>query len=128
MWTISGKDERQFHKKLPNLLQVQDENVQSQITTCPGECRLAGVINNRLMHFGCNVIKMVDYLALLFEKDCEYRTIGCHRSVISVFHDYVEGKPVGQHPEVCALVSGIFNNRPPQSRYMFVWSMESVIN
>ena len=37
----------------------------------------------------------------------------------SAFHDYVDGKPVFQHPEVCDLVTGIFNNRPPQPRYMF---------
>ena len=75
--------------------------------------------------FRCDVIKILDYLAFLFEKDYEYRTIRCHRSAISAFHDW---KPVGQHPEICAVVSGIFNNRPPQPRYMFVWSVESVIN
>ena len=50
---MSGKDylRRKFQKQLPNLLQVQDEKVHSQITICPGECGLAGVINNRLMHF-----------------------------------------------------------------------------
>ena len=47
---------------------------------------------------------------------------------LSAFHDYVDGKLVGQHPEVCTLVSVIFNNRPPQPRYMFAWSKESVIN
>ena len=71
---------------------------------------------------------MLDYFAFLFEKGYEYRTIGCHRSAIAVFHDCVDGKPVPQYQEVCALVSGIFNNRPPQPRYVFVWSVESVIN
>ena len=78
--------------------------------------------------FRCDVVKILDYLAFLFEKSYEYRTIGCHRSPISAFHDYVAGKPIDQHPEVCVLVSGIFNNRPPQRRYMFVWSLKSVIN
>ena len=78
--------------------------------------------------FQCDAIKILDYLAFLFEKGYEYRTIECHRSAISAFHDYVDRKPVGQHPEVCSLVSGIFNNRPPQPRYIFVWSVESVIN
>ena len=86
----------------------------------PGECGLAGVINDRLMHFG--MIRLLDYLAFLFEKGYGYRTTGCHRSAISTFHDYVGGKPVGQHPDVCARVSGIYNNRPPQPR------VESVIN
>ena len=50
--------------------------------------------------FRCDIIELLEYLAFLFEKGYEYRTIGCHRSAISDFHDYVDGKPVGQHPEV----------------------------
>ena len=75
------------------------------------------------MHFD-----VFDYLIFLFEKGYEYRTIGCHRSAISVFHDYVDGKPFDQHPEVCAPVNEISNSRLSQPRYMFVWSVESVIN
>ena len=60
--------------------------------------------------FRCDVIKILYYLAFLFEKGYEYRTIGCHRSDISAIHDYVDGKPAGQQSEVCALVSGICNN------------------
>ena len=86
-----------------------------------------GWCDNRLTHFS-DVIKLLDCLTSLFEKGYEYKTVGCHRSTISAFHDYVDGKPVGQHPEVCALFCGIFNNRPPQSRYMFMWSVESIIN
>ena len=83
--------------------------------------------------FRCDGIKVLDYLALLFQNIYEYRTLECHRPAISAFHDYADGKPVGQHPEVCALVSGIFNSRQPQPRYMFVWSVvinyiKSVIN
>ena len=33
--------------------------------------------------FQCDVIKILDYLAFLFEKSYEYRTIGCHMSAIS---------------------------------------------
>ena len=82
----------------------------------------------RVGAFRSDVIEMLDYFAFLFQKCYEYRTFACHRLAISAFHDYVDGKPVGEHPEVCALVSGISNNRPPQPRYMFVWSVESVIN
>ena len=77
--------------------------------------------------FPCDVIEILDYLAFLFEKGCQYRTIGCDRSAISAFHDFVGGKPVGQHPEICFLASRIFNNRSPQPRYIFVWSVKSVI-
>ena len=32
------------------IIKVQDEKVQSQITIPPGECGVAGAINNMLMH------------------------------------------------------------------------------
>ena len=53
VWTIYRKDylKREFQKQLPNLLQIQDEQIYSQITIRPEECGLAGVINNRVMHF-----------------------------------------------------------------------------
>ena len=53
VWTISGIDNlrMEFQKQLPNLLQVQDKKVHSQITIRPGEYGLASVIKNRLMHF-----------------------------------------------------------------------------
>ena len=42
---------RQFQKQLPNLLQTQGEKGHNQIIIRPGECGLAVVIKNRLMHF-----------------------------------------------------------------------------
>ena len=78
--------------------------------------------------FPYDVMKILDYLAFLFEKGYEHRTIGSHSSAISAFHDYVSEKPVVQHPDVCTLVSGILKNRSAQPRYMFAWSVESVIN
>ena len=40
----------------------------------------------------------------------------------------LDGKQVGQHTEVCALVSGIVNDRLPRPSYMFKEIVESVIN
>ena len=48
---------------------------------------------------------MLDYLSYLFDLGYEYRTVGCHRSAISGYHEYVDNKPVGQHPHVYALLS-----------------------
>ena len=56
-----------------------------------------------------NITYVLDFLAELFEKGLEYRTIGTHKSSISVFHDTIENIPVGNHPRVSALMSGIFN-------------------
>ena len=43
--------------------------------------------NKQVDAFLCDVINILDYLAFLFETDYKYRTIGCHRSAISAFHD-----------------------------------------
>jgi len=64
----------------------------------------------------------------LFDSGLACRTINSHRSAISAYHELVEGKPVGQHPRVCGLITGVFNQRPPQPRYTFVWDVECVIN
>ena len=67
--------------------------------------------------FRYDPIKILDILAFLVQKGYIYMTIGCHQSPISAFRDYVDGTYVSQHPEVCALVSGMFNNRQAQPRY-----------
>ena len=51
-----------------------------------------------------------------------------HRSTIPAFHKYIDGFPVGKHPRICSLVSGVFNLRPPKPRYMFVWDVKQVLD
>ena len=80
---------------------------------CAGWCS-----EEKIDPFRCNVKKILDYLAYLSENGFQYRTIGCHRSAISAFHEHIDRKPVGQHPQVCALMSGVINNRPPQPTIM----------
>ena len=58
----------------------------------------------------------------------QYRTINNYRSEISAFHDHIQGKPVGKHPIICSLVAGVFNSRPPQPRYCFIWNVQTVID
>ena len=50
------------------------------------------------------------------------------RSAISSFHEYSNSFPVGKHPRICSLIFGVFNLRPPKSRYMFVWDVKQVLD
>ena len=70
----------------------------------------------------------MDYLGYLFDSGLEYRTIGCHRSAISVYQENVDNKPVSQHPSVCAILKGVFNQRPPQPRYVFILDIHTVLD
>ena len=69
---------------------------------------------------------IANFLAELYEKDYQYRSINSYRSAISSAHDKVDGYSVGQHPTVCRLMKGIFNKRPPQPRYSFTWDVQKV--
>ena len=77
--TIARKDclRREFQKHLPNLLQVQEEKIQSQNTIRPGEWASSSWCDKQQVDaFRCDIIKNLDYFAFLFEKGYEYRTIG----------------------------------------------------
>ena len=78
--------------------------------------------------FRCTLVSILDYLTSLFEDGLEYNTIGVHRSAISAYQEKVDDMPVGQHPLVTSLMTGIFNSRPPQPRYIFVWDVQVVLN
>ena len=49
------------------------------------------------------------------------------RCTISAYHVHIDGKSVRKHPKVCALLTGIFNQRPEQPRYVFIWDVEIVL-
>ena len=78
--------------------------------------------------FTSNLIEILNFLAFLYEKGYEYSSINSHRSAISAYHVHIDNNPIGQHPRVCTLMTGIFNNRPPKPRYTFVWDIETVLN
>ena len=65
---------------------------------------------------------IIDFLSEKFDKGLQYRTLNCLRSAISAHHVHIDGKSVGKHPKVCALLAGIFNQRPPQPD-MFLYGM-----
>ena len=48
------------------------------------------------------------------------------RPAISAYHVHIDGKSVEKHPNLRALLAGIFNQRPAQPRYVFIWGMEIV--
>ena len=78
--------------------------------------------------FTSKIIEVLNFLAFLYEKGYEYSSINSHRSAISAYHVHIDNNPIGQHPKVCTLMTGIFNDRSPKPRYTFVWDIETVLN
>ena len=77
--------------------------------------------------FQASVEFVIEYLTALFSKGYEYSTINGYRSAISALHFGHEGQKVGQHPLVKRLMTGIFNERPPQPRYSEMWNVDLVL-
>ena len=77
--------------------------------------------------FRCPLKFVLGYLSDMFEKGLSYIAINVHRSAISAYHKPLHGFPIGQSPFFCSLLSDVFNHRPPQSRYIFIWDVEKVI-
>ena len=51
-----------------------------------------------------------------------------HRSAISAFHEGIDGKSIGENPQVSSLITGIFNQRPPQPRYACIWDAQLALD
>ena len=58
--------------------------------------------------------EVVNFLANLFKKGYQYRSLSAYRSSV---HDKIDGYKVGQHPLVTRLLKGAHHQRPPQPRY-----------
>ena len=71
---------------------------------------------------------MLEFLSNLVSEGLQYRTINGYRSTMSAYHEEVKGIPIGQHPKVCQLLSGVFNKRPPQPKYPIIWDISKVID
>ena len=69
---------------------------------------------------------MLAFLSRLFTEGLEYRTINGYRSAMSAYQEKAEGVSIGQHPKVCQLLSGIFNKRPSQPKYIANWDISKV--
>ena len=78
--------------------------------------------------FISDIIKILNFLAFLYEKEYEYSSIDSHSSAISAYHVHIDNNHIGQHPRVCTLMTNIFSNRPPKPRHTFVWNIEKVLN
>ena len=98
VWMVSGKCclQQKVQRELPSLIQVQGDNVHYQITIRPSQSRLTGVV--------------------LIRFRLEYRKIGCRRSALTAYHEYVSNKPVGQHLHVCALLKSCAKPTPTTTK------------
>ena len=119
------------------------EGLSQEVTEVLTSCRRSGTLSHyksawekwngwyigrKINPISAGVNHVLQFLSDLYQSGLEYRTINCYRSTISAYHIHVDNKPIGQHPMVCKLLSGVFNKRPPQPKYTIIWDVNSVVN
>ncbi|XP_071789789.1 uncharacterized protein [Asterias amurensis] len=74
------------------------------------------------------ITEIVEFLVTC-EKDkgLSYRSLGVYKSAISMYHQPLEGKPVGQSADVCKLMKGFYNRNPPRPKYALTWEVDQVL-
>ena len=77
--------------------------------------------------FLSSVGPVLSFLTEQFQEGKQYTTLNSYRSALSATLQPIDGKPIGQHPIVCRLLQGMFNQRPPAPRYQEVWDVSLVV-
>ena len=78
---------------------------------------IAGVYRNRLLHFGWSCKLCTWFFGTSAGESFEYRTINSQSSTISGYHHAIERVGVSKHLQLCALMHGVFNKKPPQPKF-----------
>ena len=129
-WAVLGLDykRKEFQGRFSNLIiKSRRSSFNSNYESAWG--KWAGCCAERKIDPFCsNINQILEFLSQHFQNGLQYRTINNYRSAISAFHDHIQGKSVGEHPRICSLVAGVFNSRPPQPRYCFIWNVQTVID
>jgi len=70
---------------------------------------------------------VLNFLGVLFDLGLGYSAINAARSSLSTII-LIDKVPVGRHPLVKQMLSGVFNLRPPLPKYVTVWRVDVVLN
>ena len=71
--------------------------------------------------------EILNFLAHLQEQGYSYSTVCGYRSMLSAFHEPVDGDSVGSHPSVTRLIKGVFNTNPPNKKLCPEWVVGVVL-
>ena len=63
----------------------------------------------------------------MYNRGLKYNTIAAAKSVLSGIIHILGVSAISEHPLVIRLMKGVFNSRPPESRYHYIWDASQVI-
>ena len=83
--------------------------------------------HRQIDHIQPTIAEVLDFLTTLFEQGLTYSAINTARSALSSYIVLENGQSADQHPLVSRLMKGIFQEKPPRSRYSEIWDVSIVL-
>ena len=83
--------------------------------------------SRKINPFQASIAHIVNFLSAMCREGKAYSTINGYRSAISAIHPHIGKRPVGEHPDVKGVMTGIFNKNPPTPKYTHFWDVETVL-
>lgn len=74
-----------------------------------------------------NINHVLKFLAELYNKGLQYRSLGTARSAISTFLKICSNIDINKYEEVTRFMKGVFIERPALPRYTTTWSVDTVL-
>lgn len=79
---------------------------------------------NNVLAFNPKASELLQCLYQQFELGASYGTLNSLRSAVSVISE----SKIGDHPDVCRFLKGVFRSRPPRPRYNATWDANVVLD
>ena len=71
---------------------------------------------------------ILEFLAELHQEGLAYNTLCGYRSMLSLYHDPIDGLSLGSHPLIGKLLKGVFNLNPPLKKFCPEWEVSIVLD
>ena len=71
---------------------------------------------------------ILEFLAEFHQEGLAYNTLCGYRSMLSLYHDPIDGISLGSHPLIGKLLKGVFNLNPPLKKFCPEWEVSIVLD
>ena len=78
-------------------------------------------------HYSASINNILEFLQLLVDQGLGYNSINSARSALSLIIAPIDNQTVGNHHLVSRFLKGVFNSKPPSSKYNVIWDPANIL-
>ena len=85
-------------------------------------------LRNKVAVNSPSTMEVANFLAELFRCGASHSAVNSARSALSAYLPLRGGFSVGSHPDICRLVTGVFEERPSMPKYSSTWDVKTALD